>query len=98
MTDEDFETVVPELPEGYFFRVTKSILGIYPWVQLRKKRRLGSSVEDEIWSSDEFPNIEAEVEHLMIVLSDRLNDRLYRCSTQTRLMGDYPPKVLNVRD
>lgn len=67
----------PEVPEGYFFRVRTSVLGIYPWVQLRKKfRHFGSRVVDEVWQGHtDFPTVKDEVEYLTGVLAERQETR-----------------------
>ena len=68
----------PEVPEGYFFRVKTSTLGIYPWVQLRKKLKLfGSYTVDEVWQNHtRFQSVGSEVEYLSELLADRLEDRI----------------------
>lgn len=77
MKTAQMEVSWPELPEGYFFRVRTSVLGIYPWVQLRKKSRLfGSYLKDEVWQSHtKFSSVIEEVEYLAGVLSDRVIER-----------------------
>lgn len=71
------ELNLPELPEGYFFRVRQHAFGFYPWVELRRKLKWFGSVKvDEVWQyHTEFDSVNQEVEYLAGVLEDRIKER-----------------------
>lgn len=92
----DFETGLPSLPEGYFWRVkSASSLLTAPKVQLRKKMWIGSYVVDDAWTLDEFHSAEQEVRYLAMMIWDRQRAEQERILGLARVVGDYPPKRLS---
>lgn len=89
---------LPELPEGYFFRV--QVFDCYGQslnVQLRKKRRwLGSSlIKARLSNGKNGETIEDTIERWAQELTDWLADSNKREQNQNYLLaleGDYPPK------
>jgi len=92
----EVKMAMPELPEGYFFRVTQEYtFKIYPVVELhQRKKRNRSKVIDWEWTAHKFDTVEEQIEFLANRLYRKFKERNYRESTKSRLMGDYPPKTL----
>lgn len=77
------------LPEGHYIRVMESALGIYPWVQLRKKNKwFFDDVVDEIWTNVKFPTVLDEIEYLGETLIQRYWEN-HRIRVTERIEGDF---------
>lgn len=83
------ETGLPFLPEGYFWRVTRGTASKYVYVQIRKRRLIGSAcVADSILSKGEVTAAKIR-ERAGFALKDFDPDHNFRA-----FVGDYPPKKL----
>lgn len=92
----DAGTGLPELPEGYFWRVKTGPLGIFPWVELRKKTRFGSKkIDGSWWSGNNFRSIEAEIVYLASRIFEQFEVAQER-ESKYHLIGDYPPKSIEI--
>lgn len=79
---------VPELPEGYFFRVSYAYLGLLR-IDLRKKLRWGSrSVGSEL----AYPNDKAVVREMNVLKAEAFTPQ--PPDPFEKYYGDYPPKTL----
>ena len=59
------ELNLPDLPEGYYFRVGPGPLGIYPYVHIMRKRKiLWDETVDGAWTNQTFKSVREEVEYL----------------------------------
>lgn len=87
MTDP--ATGLPELPEGHFWRITRSA-GDYLRVQIRRKLRLGSRVV--AWSV--VLKSKANPEEIVHAAGYAMRD-LRQGKRWREYLGDYPPKTLN---
>lgn len=76
---------VPELPEGYFFRVSYAYFGMLR-IALRKKLRWGSR---SVVSSLAYPNDRSVLQEM-----DDLKAEAFAPDPCEKYCGDYPPKTL----
>lgn len=85
----DESTGLPELPEGYFWRVTPGSGSRYVYLQMRKRRWLGSKlIDDSILRKSEI-TVELVQRRATKILLDFNPDSDYK-----KFVGDYPPKKL----
>lgn len=80
MTLANTEPKWPNTPEGYFFRVKRTALGIYPFVELRKKLRYGSRKIQGMWQfHTEFDTVVEEIEYLAgrLLEENEYQDRVF---------------------
>lgn len=85
----DKETGMPVLPEGYFWRVTRGRGSQYVYLQMRKRRWLGSKAVDESIIRKHEVTAELVVTRARRILLDFNPDSDYK-----QFVGDYPPNKL----
>lgn len=87
----DIETNLPKLPEGYFWRITsRDFNGIA--VELRKKRRWGSTLIDYlITDTPEIWWVRVMSGRILYAFHQRNKHRL-DLQEFAKYYGDYPPK------
>lgn len=91
----DETTRLPALPESYFWRVKQGLLGIFPWVELRKKTLIGSRRVDALWQGHtKFASSEEEILYLTEQILERQQQWANRAHDAALLSGDYPPMRL----
>lgn len=87
----DESTGLPELPEGYFWRVKESV-GDYLRIQMRRRVFFWSEVVE--WSgvnkniASKF-EIQMAAKHVLLLVQEKKVDPKWR-----KYLGDYPPKKL----
>lgn len=93
MANIDDKTGLPELPEGYFWRVKESV-SIFVDVEIRKKWWVGS--RQVAWTSMYRSQLSKQkiLECARYVLSKWRRD-VTETNDSRALLGDYPPKSLN---
>lgn len=81
---------LPELPEGYFWRVTENpLIGNKPFVELRKKVWFFSVRIAARWTHDVFGTIQEEVEYLaQSIYNSQIDGKLSRARLLS-ILGDY---------
>ena len=84
---------MPKPPEGFYWHVVKNeLFGIFPYVLLRKKSRLGRLFDQEYagkWTDDSFPTVEAKIVWLAKAILEDLEIRDTFRQTEHRLTGRY---------
>lgn len=96
MTNIDPATGLPQLPEGYFWRVRKdTFFRQYSYIEIRKPGRLfGSKIVVQATRHTEDID-EQEIRTFADMLSEELEEKLNpKPRTEKNLFGDYPPKKL----
>lgn len=97
------ETGLPELPEGYFWRIKKSTGIRWNDIQIRRKRFIGSTKmgEHPVCRTDEKITVDVIVRSAKYLLSlERVQQALAPQTAEPlpdprQFYGDYPPKSLN---
>lgn len=85
----DDKTGLPALPDGYFWRVTRGVASRYVYLQMRKKRWLGSKVVDYSIISKSENTAELVLKRARGVVRDFNPDRNHK-----QFVGNYPPNTL----
>ena len=105
MNDIDSTTGLPELPEGYFWRVFRNggMFDIYPMVQIRERykgmfgreKSRPAGIGDTLTTHSYGPRTGESVKENIIRLSESLYEEFQdQCSRaqEPDYSGDYPPK------
>ena len=85
-------TGLPELPEGYRWKITQPALSLFPLsVKLQYRGRFG------IWWTEDYEPAEANIDDIWKKAAFLLRMHNSRCTSETnaeRFVGVYPPKKL----
>ena len=86
---------LPELPEGYFWRIYELSLYKYPMIQIRKKHWIGST---EVCETRIDKMQSQSWEEATVFNAEWLKDRKFLPTTEQdtfmdKAWGDYPPKT-----
>ena len=90
------KTGLPELPDGYFWRVSNGSSSAYLRVQIMERRRFGSHVAE--WSACEASAVDHRGASEILSTAEYVLRKWRGPDAKdigvSRLLGDYPPKTL----